>query len=669
MNITVTQRIAGGFALLVILLLAISGTSFKSLNTISQQLNKTTEQINPIILHSADMAVALLSSNNAALVYMDAVTEEKLAAQRLLFDEQQAEYGVQRQEIVELAQPFPDLVNSVNQLDQQAQTYFEMADSALNAYQQSLLLSAKIEELGLGLRNDIRFFKGDLETIITYGMNETEKVLGRELQKNLKTVETEFLSLLELTTLEELEIIEKSFASTDYGFNLLGLKGRLKKLIDNGNEMAVDLEKFMTALEEAALSPTGLAKIQRQKIELTIEQAALIEKFSDSADKSNLGLSQLMVDAQGLADVAKQETNTQVSTSQAINTIISLISVVIAVVIGIWVSRYIRNALGKVNAILKVIATGDLSQRLNIASKDELGELAGYVNELADKQEEIIREINQTADEIDQSAQETSAISLRTNNMMSEQGTETVQVATAIAQMSATVSDVAKSAHEAQEHISSIDDSATQNRVLMLDNVERVSTLANEIDKSSKVIEQLNNDSIDIGKILVVIEGIAEQTNLLALNAAIEAARAGEQGRGFAVVADEVRTLASRTQTSTQEIQAMIEKLQQGASNAVKIMAISRDQANASVEQTNNAGNSLNEMVTQLNEIRQMSLNIASAAEQQTAVSAEISESVQQIAINAQSGAQDAQQSASGSESLALLAQRQKQMISQFTLH
>ncbi|MEH6443267.1 MAG: methyl-accepting chemotaxis protein [Oceanospirillaceae bacterium] len=669
MNITVTQRIGGGFALLVVLLLALSATSFRSLTTISQQLARTTEQINPIILHSADMAVALLSSNKAALVYMGATDEKVLQAQRVTFEQQQANYLHQRSELLVLAEPFANLASSIEQLDQQANTYFSTSDSALKLYQHSLLLATQLESAQLALRNDIHFFNSDLETIILYGISEAEKAAGRELQKNITSVETEFSQLMAARTLEELEPIEKSFNTKGYGFTLLSLEDRLSKLAESGNDMAADLKKFILGMRNAALAPNGLAKIQRQKIELTIKQAALIKVFSQSANDSSHALNQLMIDAQSLAADAKQETNAQVTTSQLINSVISLLSVLIAIIIGIWVSRNIRNSLGKVNAILKVIADGDLSQRLSITSKDEFGQLAGYVNELADKQEEVIREINQTADDIDQSAQQASLISHRTNKMMSEQQAQTIQVATAIQQMSATVSEVARSANEAQKQVSDIDNTASQNRVLMLDNVKRVNALASEIEKSSQVIEQLNRDSIDIGKILVVIEDIAGQTNLLALNAAIEAARAGEQGRGFAVVADEVRTLASRTQSSTQEIQTMIEKLQHGATNAVKIMKISRDQANESVEQTSITGDSLNEMVAQLDEIRQMSLSIASAAEQQTAVSSEISESVQQIAGNAELGAQDAQQSAQGSESLAKLAQRQKQMINQFKLH
>jgi methyl-accepting chemotaxis protein len=669
MKITVTQRIGGGFALLVILLLVLSGNSFRSLTTISQQLEKTTEQINPIILNSADMAVSLLSSNKAALVYMDAEDEKVLKSQQQIFKQQQSIYGEKHESLLELAKPFAHLGSSIEQLDQQAETYFSTSIGAMQLHQQSLSLEAKLHEAHLGLSNELRFFASDLETIITYGMTETEKIVGRELQKNLVSVKGEFNQLIESTTLEAIEPIEKSFNTKGYGYTLLSLKDRLNKLIGDGNEMAADLTKFLTAIENAALAPEGLASIQRQKIELGIKQEAMIKTFSASANNSSTALNQLMLDAQSLADVAKQETNSQVATSQLITSIISIISVLIAVVIGIWVSRNIRNSLGKVNTILKVIADGDLSQRLSITSKDEFGQLSEYVNELADKQEEIIREINQTAEKIDESAREASQISHRTNSMMSEQQSKTIQVAAAIQQMSSTVSEVANSANDAQLQVSKIDESAAQNRELMLDNVKRVNALATEIEKSSLVIEQLNNDSIDIGKILVVIEGIAEQTNLLALNAAIEAARAGEQGRGFAVVADEVRTLASRTQSSTQEIQMMIEKLQQGATNAVKIMHISRDQANSSVEQTTKAEDSLNEMVQQLDEIRQKSIHIASAAEQQTAVSLEISESVQHIATSAELGAEEAKKSAQGSESLAHLAQRQKKMIDQFTIH
>ena len=202
----------------------------------------------------------------------------------------------------------------------------------------------------------------------------------------------------------------------------------------------------------------------------------------------------------------------------------------------------------------------------------------------------------------------------------------------------------------------------------MQQNVQVVSSLATEIDRSATVIKKLDQDSTNIGKISEVIESIAGQTNLLALNAAIEAARAGEAGRGFAVVADEVRNLAIRTKNATQEIKVMIDKLQSGAKDAVAIMDSSKTEAQASVVQTEKAGDSLAKMEEQLSEIRNMSANIASAAEQQTAVSKEISLNVQHMAQIAKDGASTAEQSASGSEALSSLAAHQQQLVAHFNL-
>jgi len=213
-----------------------------------------------------------------------------------------------------------------------------------------------------------------------------------------------------------------------------------------------------------------------------------------------------------------------------------------------------------------------------------------------------------------------------------------------------------------------IDESAIGNRALMQQNILMANSLADEIERAAVVITQLNQDSTNIGQILESIEGIAAQTNLLALNAAIEAARAGEAGRGFAVVADEVRTLASRTQDATQQIQSMITKLQCGAKDAVAIMQSSRLEAQSSVQQTEKAGSSLEDMEKQLGEIRNMSSNIAAAAEQQTAASHEISNSVQRMAEMANKGAVNAEQSASGSEDLSALAQQQQRLVSKFNL-
>ncbi|MEH6578929.1 MAG: methyl-accepting chemotaxis protein [Amphritea sp.] len=669
MSLTVTQRIGGGFALLVILLLVISATSFRSLSEVNHQLEKTNDQITPIIVRSSDMAISLLSSNKSMLQYLDASDEETLALLKSNFDQQRQQYLTQREQLLGLGQAYPQVNNAVSGLDNKAEAYFTTASQALVGHQQYLALNKQLLQAEQSLRSEVHFFFKDIELLITFGISEAEKSSGRELKENLKAVEVEFNTLLNATTAEEIKPIEESFATEGYGYSVLALNSRLQKMIDAGNTIAPDLKKYTGPIEQAANGADGLAQLHKQKVMLDAELNNLKAQLSTTADQSNQALAQLMRDAQLLAADVAQDAQQQVQVSQTTNIVISLISVLVAISIGVWVSRNIRSSMRKIMNILRIIADGDLTQRLKITSEDEFGQLSKWVNELVDKQENVIRQIHTAASQISDSAQQASTISNRSHEMMSDQQMQTTQVATAIHEMSATVSEVAQSAELAQQQVTSIDSAANNNRQLMQQSIERINVLAEEIERSGVVINQLNNDTLNIGKILEVIEDIAGQTNLLALNAAIEAARAGDQGRGFAVVADEVRTLASRTQNSTKEIQIMIEKLQSGARDAVKIMDTSCSEAQSSVAQTAEVGESLTEMVRQLSEVRQMSICIATAAEQQTAVSMEISQSVQQIADTAESGLLDAEQSAQGSEVLSGLAQQQQQMINQFKLN
>ncbi|MBN3563155.1 methyl-accepting chemotaxis protein [Aliamphritea spongicola] len=669
MNLTVTQRIGGGFAILVILLLIISGSSFRGLSQVNHQVKITNDEITPIIVRSSAMAVSLLSSNKSMLQYLDSTDEETLTLYQSNFEQQRQQYQQQREQLLEFAQTYPAVSDAVSGLDSKADDYFSSAEQALSGHQQYLLLSNQLEQAEQALRSEIHFFFNDIELLITFGISEAEKSSGRELKENLKAVEVEFNTLLKTTLEEQITPIEESFATEGYGYSVLALNTRLQKMIDAGNTIAPDLKKYTAPIEHAANGPDGLTQLHKQKVKLDAELAALVTRLSDSADASNQALAQLMQDAQVLAARAAADAEQQVNLGQTTNIVISLLSVLIAVAIAVWVSRNIRNAMHRIMNILRVIADGDLTQRLAVTSNDEFGQLSRWVNELVDKQEDVIRQIHTAAGQISNSAQQASDIGHRTHNMMNDQQMQTTQVATAIHQMSATVSEVAQSAELAQQQVTSIDAAANSNRELMQHSIERVNALAEELERTGRVINQLNEDSMNIGRILEVIEDIAGQTNLLALNAAIEAARAGEQGRGFAVVADEVRNLASRTQNSTQEIQGMIDKLQSGATDAVRIMDSSRQEAQSSVEQTVQAGDSLSEMVRQLGEVRQMSISIATAAEEQTAVSMEISQSVQQIADTAESGLQDAKESARGSEVLSDLAMQQQAMINQFKLN
>jgi methyl-accepting chemotaxis protein len=280
-----------------------------------------------------------------------------------------------------------------------------------------------------------------------------------------------------------------------------------------------------------------------------------------------------------------------------------------------------------------------------------------------------VAQIHAHAGHLSGAAEELSIVTGQTNDGVQEQQKDTDQVATAINEMSATVQEVAKNAESAAEAARHADDETRNGQQVVSQTMSEIDTLAREIERATAVIHKLESDSENIGSVMDVIRGIAEQTNLLALNAAIEAARAGEQGRGFAVVADEVRVLASRTQESTQEIQEMIERLQSGASEAVNAMNESQAKAQGTVEQAAKAGTSLETIAKSVSNINEMNTQIASASEEQSAVAEQINSSIVNISKIAVKTSEGAQSTAKASESLKELATNLQQVVSAFKLH
>ena len=350
-------------------------------------------------------------------------------------------------------------------------------------------------------------------------------------------------------------------------------------------------------------------------------------------------------------------------------TLLAILIAAFLVVIGAlwWLSGSILRPLNRLRETMERIGRdNDLTLRAEHTGGDELGAVGDAFNAMVGELRGIINGVTGSAGNLVGETERLSATAEQTNAGMRHQQEEIHQVATAMTEMTATVQEVARNTSTAAEAAHNAQAEAATGQQVVTQTIDAIDRLAAEVEQTAGVIHKLEEDSADIGTILDTIKGIAEQTNLLALNAAIEAARAGEQGRGFAVVADEVRTLANRTQKSTEEIQAMIEQLQAGAQQAVRVMDEGRKQARSSVEQAGNAGESLRTITAAVESINDMNAQIASAAEEQSAVAEEMNRNIVNISQVAEETARGSQDTSSVAVGMVDLVDKLRQQVARF---
>ncbi|OBS09818.1 methyl-accepting chemotaxis protein [Acidihalobacter prosperus] len=337
---------------------------------------------------------------------------------------------------------------------------------------------------------------------------------------------------------------------------------------------------------------------------------------------------------------------------------------------GLAIFTMVRRLNGAIRVMDDIAqGEGDLTRRMPDHGRDELDHLGRSFNRFVERIQQVVSQVSGSTAQLAAAAEELSATSEESSEQVRRQQSETDQVATAMHEMSTTVQEVARNASDASQAAQHADGEARQGRQVVGEAVKAIDTLAGEVERVAQALHKLEGDSAQIGRVLEVISGISEQTNLLALNAAIEAARAGEQGRGFAVVADEVRTLAQRTQDSTEEIRGMIEQLQGGAKAAVSAMDAGRERASQSVEKAREADMSLQTITEAVARINDMNALIASAAEEQSSVAEEINRNISNISQVTEQTLSGAQQTATASEELARLSAGLQSLVSQFKIH
>jgi methyl-accepting chemotaxis protein len=456
-------------------------------------------------------------------------------------------------------------------------------------------------------------------------IDESEKIAD-SVRVNVKE-----LYQLDLGNKDKMEAIDKAFS--DYLDTAIPLT---KSMISGGADMSL-AQSTMKKMKDRLEALEGLLKQYKQNSH---------DQFVGAIKKVN-----------------ERSRNTLI-----IGLLLGIATMVVLLGIAWWVAGIISSDVKNVADSLKSIASGeaDLTKTLQSGSKDEIGELVHWFNAFVHKLRELIGEIVNSTSHLAAATDEMAVIIAQTKVGAGRQLRETEQLATAIHEMSMTIDGMAGNASKAAEAAQVADKESASGKAVVSSTITTIDALVNEVERTAVAMNKLDQESNNIGKVLDVIRDIADQTNLLALNAAIEAARAGEQGRGFAVVADEVRVLAQRSSQSTNEIREIIERLQLGSRDAVQVMQSGRNKAQESVTQAAAAGTALEIITTNVSRIAVMNTEIAVTAEEQSSVAEEVNKNIININTIAQETSEGAAQTSKASGDLAKLAVHLQNLVGQF---
>lgn len=668
MKLTVALRVIGGFGIISLLLLIIGITAYGSLSNISESTAEVNQISIPALENSAAMQSEFVIMSKLSLQAFNADSLSEIERLRKQFSNEQQSYQQASERLMNAVQEEMTLKAAAGEVNQAYSSFIPVSTKLFDELKNNLTLrdtiDSKLSELE-GHADDMASLILDFTDI-----RDVQRRFPRSYQA-ATSIETGINTLISnvVDLNRTLSDTTANTISNEIAFRLKDLNDQfavIKTETAGQVSLVSELDEKVSAINESLDGSQGIPALKLKRLQSTADATVLLASAEQQTASGMASLAGLLSQASKAAEVIQRDASSGVSNAITTIFIVVLLSIIFSVIIATVTVRSIAIPLAKVNQILGVVASGDMTQKLDDSAKDEFGELARNCNKVIANLQQLIQGIISRSTQLAAASEQTSAITVQTTQAIREQKSQVTQAATATTEMSSTAQGVLQSSNDAVAEIKNADNEAERVKGISLENKAIILQLSHEVEQASVVINKLHKDSASIGSILDVIRGIAEQTNLLALNAAIEAARAGEQGRGFAVVADEVRSLASKTQASTQEIQAMIQVLQSGAHAAVEAMNKGRKQAENCVEKTEVATKALDSITHAVHLAHDMSEQISDAAKEQNQVSHEISKLLESIVSIAEETASGAEQTSESSHEVARLAEELRVSVEQF---
>ncbi|MCW8346461.1 methyl-accepting chemotaxis protein [Vibrio sp. ZSDZ65] len=660
---SVVRRMYAGFTLIVILFVITIAIMLNGMSQIHQYFGTVSKTSLPLVSLSNQTSVQLLSADKSFKDFLTTQNEERMAMRRSEFSESMEVFGSVLEQLAQASANVPELETRIDELRDVQTRYGQEAQEAMDNYQSMFIAQEQVQQ------STRRFQK--LHSDLSVGMKEyvddvssiSVKVMAKSYFIKLKDAE---LITSDALASSDTEFVQqavdknrKAVTHLNYAYRgLVTQMPELKKVFDESVEQfSKDVGKKGGVLD--------------QHNSYLIARAALYQNIENLA----LEVDGAMVTLNGFSDTATANLNYSLSEAgtvydegviKAIG--IGLLVSLIAIGIGYHIAQSVRQPLNSTLKALESLTEGDMTQRIDVKYNNEFRRLGNHINTLADSLHNVLVKLNDASDNLTVTASDNQSTSSNAQNKLSAQREQTANVATAMTEMSHSVQEVANSAQSSLEKVHQVETASESGRQIMSTNISTINQLEVRLNESVEAVGELQKMSSHIGSILDVIRNIAEQTNLLALNAAIEAARAGEQGRGFAVVADEVRVLAQKTTESTSEIETMISNLQSSSKSAGKVIESCMQDMELSVEQASSANGAMEEIQALIMEISQMSTHISQAAAEQSETTADIAQNIEQINHIADESYQAMSQIASTSESLTSLANQQGELVHRFKL-